>query len=324
MGRTTKRVIMRNPIDGDVQSTGQVMSVIKSVKKTAASQRLRARRMWALCFVWFLCMLFVGWLLQRSLQSDDYEKRYCMAPWQTSKETEETLHVCITTMSDAKTESLFHKEAPRDFSNVLDATWNNRMAYAAKHNYALINASELIDVQRPPAWSKILAVQDAMTTGCDWVFWMDADALIMNSEIRLEEILPSNPDANLVITQDVNGFNAGMWLMRNSPWSIDFLREWWSMTHYIRKAGGTLSGDNDALRVILREKEDVDAHVYIPPQCAFNSYAWNPRVRMWWRYRWDKNKIITNGLFKDGDFAVHFAGIDDKMYYIQEFSQRAF
>ena len=296
------------------------MSVMNSAKKP--SQRSRVRRLWGLCCVWFLTMLFVGWLLQRSVLGGSVA-RHCVPPWQTSKAADEKLHLCITTMSDAKTDSVFHKDAPRDFSGVLNATWNNRMAYATKHNYALINASELIDVQRPPAWSKILAVQDAMSSGCDWVFWMDADALIMNSDIQLEEILPSNPDAHLVITQDINGFNAGMWLIRNSPWATDFLREWWSMTKFIRTSGQTISGDNDALKVILREKEDVAAHVYIAPQCTMNSYVWNPNPRNFWRYQLDNARLIENGLYKDGDFAVHFAGIDNKMHFVKKFSQRA-
>lgn len=68
-----------------------------------------------------------------------------------------------------------------------------------------------------------------------WVMWLDADTIITNPEIRLESLLPrsaSGPD--FVITVDGGGYNAGIWLMRRSEWSMAFLDRWWSMTQYIR------------------------------------------------------------------------------------------
>ena len=65
--------------------------------------------------------------------------------------------------------------------------------------------------------------------------WLDADTIITNPDIRLESLLPrsaSGPD--FVITVDGGGYNAGIWLMRRSEWSMAFLDRWWSMKQYIR------------------------------------------------------------------------------------------
>ncbi|KAM0949623.1 putative nucleotide-diphospho-sugar transferase [Dioscorea sansibarensis] len=40
--------------------------------------------------------------------------------------------------------------------------------------YDLINADDLVDHSRPPAWSKILVVRSRLSS-YDWIFWKDAD-----------------------------------------------------------------------------------------------------------------------------------------------------
>jgi hypothetical protein len=70
---------------------------------------------------------------------------------------------------------------------------------------------------------------EAVLNDYDWVFWLDADAWITNYDIKLETILPRQGSADFVVTQDINGPNAGSWLLRNSDWSRKFLKDWWSL-----------------------------------------------------------------------------------------------
>lgn len=294
------------------------MSVARPQKK--APHRPRPWRKWIPWILWACCFSVALWLIRESFREAEpvSVERRCSAPWPTLKQND-GMQVCITTLSDAKIDSKFSKAARRNFSDILDATWNNKMQYAAKHKYFLFNASELVDIERPPSWSKILAVQDALRTDCDWVFWMDPDSLIMNSEIRIEEILPLSATPDLIITRDATGFNAGMWMIRKSKWASAFLNEWWSMTSFIRQPGDTKSGDNDALKAFLGQMDDLEDHVLVAPQCVFNSYLWTPGIKSWRRYLWDK-KTITDGIYMDGDFLIHFAGVDDKMRLIQKFA----
>ena len=249
--------------------------------------------------------------------------RRCAVPWAALGEVASNDNqICITMLTDANHESRYREARRIDFSDVLEATWNNKMKYASKHNYKLLNASSLVDINRPPSWSKILAVQDALRRGCHWVFWMDPDSLVMNSEKRIEDIVPGSGDADLIITRDPNGYNAGMWMVRNSNWTMQFLNDWWSMTSFILPPGQVRSGDNFALEELLGQKNDRDEHVYVAPQCAFNSYTWNSVRKNWRKYIWDRQSMVA-GMYREGDFVVHFAGMEDKMAFIQSYEKRA-
>lgn len=284
-------------------------------------QRLRPTS-WTRLIIWTFCLSLTMWVFVAYFDQTKVQKiDRCLVPWQ-SLSVSSSLRICITTLSDANVESKYKKSARRDFNDVLEATWDNKKRYADQNAYQLFNASNLIDIQRPPSWSKILAVQSAFNANCDWVFWMDSDSLIMNSNILIENVLPTNPSADLIITKDVTGCNAGMWILRNSPWAHDFLNDWWSMTDFMRPPGDTKSGDNDALKSYMSHLSDFDKHVLVAPQCAFNSYLWIPGVKSWIRYVWNR-KIVEDGLYLKGDFLIHFAGVDNKMDLINKYKKNA-
>jgi galactosyl transferase GMA12/MNN10 family len=176
----------------------------------------------------------------------------------------------------------------RDFSSVEEYTWPLTVQYCKKHGYTCYEASHLLDGSRPPAWSKIIAVyylltnrtsvvqpffspfkqnQQSTSTGtmrsaCDWVLWMDADTIIMNSDVQIEDLLPPSTSLdtstyieepiNLIVTYDRRfTANSGIWLIRNTYWSHEFLDNWWSMTNFVRAKGFSLSGDNQAFGYLL-------------------------------------------------------------------------
>lgn len=61
------------------------------------------------------------------------------------------------------------------------------------------------------------------------------EALVTSAEIRLESLLPrSSSGPDFIITVDGGGYNAGIWLLRRSQWSQDFLQRWWDMKAYVR------------------------------------------------------------------------------------------
>lgn len=237
------------------------------------------------------------------------------------------MKICITTLSDSKITSVYTENTARDFTQVLEETWENRVHYAEKHGYTLYNASNLVDSTRPASWFKILAVKEAFRNGCDWVFWMDSDSLIMNSEIRLEDILPSELDKDFVLAIDLKGYNAGMWMLRKSKWSTDFLDNWWSKTEYIREPGDVRPGDNIALKQMFKLKEIDMKHVLIAPQCSFNSY-YCPNFKktveeMEKQWYWSQGDYLWMlGIYVNGDFVLHFAGLNDKQSLIGKFRDK--
>lgn len=67
-----------------------------------------------------------------------------------------------------------------------------------------------------------------------WVFWLDADTVVTNPSVRLEELLPGVGGPDLVLTSDASGVNAGAWMVRNSSWARAFLERWWSSSEFVR------------------------------------------------------------------------------------------
>ncbi|KAH9321812.1 hypothetical protein KI387_016451, partial [Taxus chinensis] len=173
----------------------------------------------------------------------------------------------------------------RSFEGIMKMVEPNKRNYAHRHGYDFIDASIVLDRQRPPSWSKILAVR-AFLPDYDWIFWNDADSLVTNPDITLEDILYSvsgnmeyEKMPNFILTKDVTGVNAGMFFFRNSEWSKEFLDLWWNQISFIRPFGESKSGDNDALKHLIKNMsiDELKQNVCIPEmQCIFNSYLWTP------------------------------------------------
>lgn len=217
--------------------------------------------------------------------------RECPAPdykvlsstWTSSTPPNDRPSICITTLTDsAKADPIQRLIRWRNFDSLISMTWPNKRRYCDLHGYSLFDESMSLDSSRPPSWSKIRAVRRLLTEeNCDWVFWMDADTVIMNSTKRIEDFLPL-PDSgvDLIISQQNHkhlgiSWNAGGWLLRKSPWSIEFLDAWWSKKEFVQPKGLSESGDNAALVDYLRsvDKSYFDAHIRVPPRCLFNSVA---------------------------------------------------
>ena len=63
----------------------------------------------------------------------------------------------------------------------------------------------------------------------DYIVWIDADAIILQTNYRLEQVCAQYPLAHLIISEDVSSIaNSGVMIFRNSQWSIDFIKLWLS------------------------------------------------------------------------------------------------
>jgi mannan polymerase II complex MNN10 subunit len=249
--------------------------------------------------------------------------------------------ICLTTLKDNNgSPASFPFLRCRNFDDV--DTFPNHEKYAKKHGYTIVDNSPLLDQSRPPAWSKILAVQAMMQDfNCLWVMWLDADVLVMNSSIKIESLLPSEKDIDLIVTTDRRfTANSGVWIIRNSPWGREFLAEWWEMRHFVRPKGLSLSGDNDAFGHLVRKRVGMtkypteeefqqvamanSSRIRMPARCNFNSFgvflskaldlsSMDPKPE-WY---------LSDKFYHDGDFIAHASGIDQKHVGIKLLLQRA-
>jgi len=101
---------------------------------------------------------------------------------------------------------------------------SNKASYAARHGYGFFAYTSPLDTRRAPAYSKLPAI-GAHLREHDWVFWTDADSLVMNSATRLESIIQRGADKDMILTWEAGAapINTGQWLIRNTAWSAEVL-----------------------------------------------------------------------------------------------------
>lgn len=209
-------------------------------------------------------------------------------------------------------------------NDLLDALIENRQKYCDRHGYTLLDANRFLNYSRAASWSKLLAMEHHFKEDkFDYLLYMDMDVIIMNMDVKLETFIDSSSRMfDTIITEDFNGMNAGVFIARNSAWTMWFLRTAWEMEglvpnkspegvpypfrweqrafHYMTnspawEASGAERYPGDYI--------GIRSHFYKLPQCAFNSYILHPL-----------NPIADWGAstYHPGDFLIHFAGKNGK------------
>ena len=113
---------------------------------------------------------------------------------------------------------------------ICSASVANKQAYADRHGYDVIVDGEIIDDSRPTSWSKLLAMRKYLPY-YDFLFYVDVDTIITNVDVKLEDIVDYGYDQ--ILAADRNGLNCGVWLIRNTPWSMWFLDEMWAQEQFV-------------------------------------------------------------------------------------------
>lgn len=218
-----------------------------------------------------------------------------------------------------------------EIGGVLEAARENRKEYCAFHGYTeyFVNLTKYAKPGLHPVWAKMGAIRDAFDNHpeVEWIWWLDTDAIIMNSAIEIgRHILNKralrerltygrplrNPDANfhngvymeegevnfnnidLVFSQDFFGLNAGSFFIRRSHFT-DFILEAWGDPLLVEQ--NYMRAEQDALIHLFISHERYQHHFGLIPQRLLNSYYDDPG----WVWSWQEN-----------DFVVHLAGCNTK------------
>jgi len=187
-----------------------------------------------------------------------------------------------------------------DYTRAMEPGLASKRAYAAKHGYALhIGGAEVWDRTRPAPWSKLNFIQK-YADSYDYLFWSDADVIIMNQELRIEDhlfpLLPASKD--LLWCTDVCGnINNGNMLLRGrSAWLKDFLHRAYAQSDLINHIWWDNAG---MLRLYHENAADREKIETTADHWKFNSYLLNDTTADGGR------------LYEHGDFLIHFAGVYD-------------
>lgn len=201
-----------------------------------------------------------------------------------------------------------------DYFPVADITRPRKTKYCKKHKYDLIyDVFEKID--RFPTWAKVLGAQKFLPQ-YDLLCFLDTDVLIMNYEIKIEDQIDDQHNIFIGLMPDFHTgepthLSTSAWIIKNTEWSIDFLKKWWNTTEYLNKVYpekgvntpatngfGGIYHEQSAFSFLYDVDEDCRKNTKIMPFCWFNQREVN---------------------YKNGDFLIHFARQGNKIGRMNKF-----
>lgn len=115
----------------------------------------------------------------------------------------------------------FYDDAHREMGQL---TLPNKQEYCDRHGYTLIAHTKACSAPRAQGWSKDIFIRAALPF-YDAVFWVDADALIVDMERPVETLL----DTALDIVFGGDHINNGVFIIRNTEAMFEFLQLAWDL-----------------------------------------------------------------------------------------------
>lgn len=166
---------------------------------------------------------------------------------------------------------------------------NINRKYAEKNNYDFELITEPYDTLYTHAWQKIPAMINLLERGYKFVIYIDADAVVNKSDIKIESFLEKYSGDIIVCSDEANSggkckVNGGVIIARNTEKAKNFLMQWWNL----RSVYLTFSYEQQALSDITENKiNGIDGSIVsIAPENEFNSiyaemliYSYSYRLR---------------------------------------------
>uniref|UniRef100_A0A0E0K4M7 Glycosyltransferase 7 n=1 Tax=Oryza punctata TaxID=4537 RepID=A0A0E0K4M7_ORYPU len=122
--------------------------------------------------------------------------------------------------------------------SLLTRLLKNKVDYCRLNGVQLLYNTALLRASMDRYWAKIPVVRAAMIAHpeAEWVWWVDSDAVLTDMDFRLP--LSRYRDHNFVAhgwphlvyeSRSWTSLNAGVFLIRNCQWSLDFMAAWAAM-----------------------------------------------------------------------------------------------
>ena len=146
----------------------------------------------------------------------------------------------------------------------------NLTMYCENHNYELIidygkGDHTVYDGKREPAWYKLLLIKKLMMEKkFDYLFWYDIDSQIIRHDIKLEYFVEkhfTDPNIDLVLSQDRTTFNTGTMFMRKSDFIIDLMSRAWDNPNEFDRS----FWDQTSMEEIYKRDESIQSKIHILP-----------------------------------------------------------
>lgn len=109
-------------------------------------------------------------------------------------------------------------------------------AYCKLHGYDFVSRHERLD-DRPAGWTKIPLILERLPN-YDWVYWSDADSLILQPRMELQHFIAEEKDLVFCIAGLHGTINSGEFFVRNTPWARGFLERVYAQAFLVNDGKG--------------------------------------------------------------------------------------
>ncbi|KAF1951811.1 hypothetical protein CC80DRAFT_508458 [Byssothecium circinans] len=185
----------------------------------------------------------------------------------------------------------------------LHASLKGKAHYTRRHGYDFIIDYEAHADRGTMWWKFEMIARLIREKKYDWLWWIDFDTLITNTDIKLTDIIEetlanvTNPgEIDYLLTHDCNGLNMGSFVVRAHERSIKFFKDTAAIEQGEREKDDQLS-EQDAMVKLLKDDPATARRTVLVPQWKLNAFpeeiACFDQANIGW---------------SPGTFVLHFAG----------------
>jgi mannan polymerase II complex MNN10 subunit len=208
-------------------------------------------------------------------------------------------------------------------------------AFTTHLEHALVHGTEmhvLCDMMIDGLWNKPAFILDLLLREMikpererlEWLVWVDRDTLILDQCRPATSFLPSSvsetplakwwrrnehqgtpPEVNLLATNDLNGLNNGIFLLRVSQWAVEVFTAILAYRHYNPEVELKFA-EQSAMELVLNDDRFKDK-VQLVPQHWFNAYS-HGGPDDFLRSNDTNAEGLEDAHARRGDWLIHFAG----------------
>ncbi|KAJ4345366.1 uncharacterized protein N0V89_011496 [Didymosphaeria variabile] len=178
--------------------------------------------------------------------------------------------------------------------------------YVRRHGYDLIVDYEAHTKDKGTVWWKFDMIRRLIKKDkWDWIWWLDFDTLITNTDIKVADIIEETlknattpAELDYLFSNDCNNLNLGSFIVRSHERSLKFLDDVYAVEAAVKKADPEAQlSEQDAITKLMEQDPASKKRSTVIPQWMINSFpdeipCYEEPERPW----------------KKGHFLVHFAG----------------
>lgn len=188
-----------------------------------------------------------------------------------------------------------------------ELTDTNKKKYCERHGYGFhldtnLKPDKMIGFEKIPAILKIFKENP----NYEWILFAESDTMITNFKTKIEDLIDNN--YHFIIAVDVNDFNAGVFLVRNSEEGRKYLEMIYSLKGEYTEKWRTI-GDWRAEQgaMIDTYKQNLNV-VKVVNQRFFNSFDYRL-----YDYVDQRDCLWQDGNWKQGDFIIHWPACSQEL-----------